>query len=209
MRTQLRVLVAAGAASIGSLLVVAPALAGNITTPSTNPFTVPGDTTGAPQAFTVTGSGFTAGQQIYVEQCDGVAPTTPGYQVTTHCDLGSSPSAAIADSSGNVTFPAADPNLGFTPFKGVSPQGQFNCLAPNDATPSNGLSSYRNCQLRLSSNNTATTGDQAFITMTLPDAATPPPATPEAPYAVLLPLGAVAVGGGLYLNRRRAARHAA
>lgn len=209
MRKQLRTFVAMGAVVAGALCLATPAFAGSFTSPSTNPYTVPGDSTGAPQSFTVTVSGFTPGQQVYVEQCDGVASTSAGYQVTTHCDLGSSPSAAIVKSDGTATFPANDPNLGFVAFKGISPQGQFNCLSPNDTDPGGGIPSYRNCQLRVSTNNTAVTGDQVYTTLTLPDASTPPPATPEAPFAVLLPVGAAVVGAGFFLNRRRAARHAA
>ena len=66
------------------------------------------------------------------------------------------------------TFSATDPNQAFRPFKGESPQQLFNCLAPGQAAPNNGLKNYTNCQVRVSSNNTAVTADQAFLTMTLP-----------------------------------------
>ena len=60
-----------------------------ITTPGTSPFVVPGDAAGTPQAFTVVGTGFTPNSNVFVEQCDGVAPTAPGWTPTEHCDLGS------------------------------------------------------------------------------------------------------------------------
>ncbi|MFN8019165.1 MAG: hypothetical protein U0P45_13730 [Acidimicrobiales bacterium] len=186
-------------------LAATPAFAGSITSPSSNPYTVPGDATGTPQSFTITASGFTAGQQVYVEQCDGVASTTSGWNPTEHCDLGTSPSPKTADSSGNVTFTANDPNWGFTPFKGLSPQGLFTCGAPADTDPNDGIPYFENCQVRVSSSNTAVTADQTFFTITLPDAATPPPSTPEAPYAVMLPLGAVvAVGAYFGIKKLRA-----
>ena len=142
-----------------------------ITTPGTSPFVVPGDAAGNPQAFTVVGTGFAPSSNVFVEQCDGVAPTAPGWTPTEHCDLGSSPSPVISDGTGVATFDATDANSAFTPFKGASPQGLFNCLAPGQASPANGLPDFTNCQVRVSSNNVVTTGDQAFLTMTLPAAA--------------------------------------
>jgi hypothetical protein len=184
-------------------MMATPAFAGNVTTPSANPYTVPGDATGAPQSFTVTGSGFTQGQQIYIEQCDGVSSTTPGWSPTEHCDLGTSPATATVGAGGTVTFPANDNNLGFTPFKGLSPQGLFTCGSPADTDPNDGLPYFENCQVRISSSNTNSTADQAFFTITLPDASTPPPSTPEAPYALLLPLGGVAAAGAFFTVRKR------
>ena len=202
----LRVLASLGGAAISLVLLATPAGAGSITTPSSNPFTVPADGTGTPQSFTVSGTGFTQGTQVYIEQCDGVAPSAPGWTPTEHCDLGTSPSAVVVGASGNVTFPANDNNFGFTPFKGLSPQGMFTCGAPADTDPNDGLPYFENCQVRISTSNAVVTADQAFVTMTLPDAATPPPSTPEAPYAVLLPAGAVVAGGAfLFLRKRRAA----
>ena len=83
----------------------------------------------------------------------------------------------MADGSGNVSFPSADPNFGFHPFKGASPQGIFNCLSPNDPSPANGLTDYRSCRIRVSSNNSAATADQVFLPIQLPDddSTVPPP----------------------------------
>jgi hypothetical protein len=144
------------------------ALAGTITQPSTIPFTVPGDSIGNPVAFDVTVSGFSPGALVYVEQCDGTPPTTQGWSPTVNCDLGSSPAASIVASDGTAAFLASDANHAFVPFKGPSPQGLFNCLSPNDPSPNNGLPDFRNCQLRVSTNNTLLTPDQAFVTLELP-----------------------------------------
>ena len=203
---KLRVLASLGGAAVGMLLMASPAGAGTITTPSANPYTVPGDATGTPQSFTVSGSGFTAGSQVYIEQCDGVPSSTSGWSPTEHCDLGTSPSAVIVSAGGTVTFPAGNANFGFTPFKGLSPQGLFTCGAPADTDPNDGLPYFENCQVRISTSNTAVTADQAFVTLTLPDGAVVPPTTPEAPYAVLLPLGGIAAAGAfLTIRKRRAA----
>ncbi|MGZ6996560.1 MAG: hypothetical protein ACXVIM_15225, partial [Acidimicrobiia bacterium] len=124
---------------VGLVLAAGPASAATITSPTGDPFVVPGNAAGNPQPFTVTASGYSAGSQVFIEQCDGTPPTATGWDPTTNCDLGASPAPATADAGGVVTFPAADPNFSFHPFKGASPQGLFNCLAPGQASPGNGL----------------------------------------------------------------------
>jgi hypothetical protein len=165
----------------GVLVTAGPASAAtSFTTPSTNPFVVPHDVGGHPQAFDIGVTGFTASTNVFVEQCDGVAPTTLNWSPTAHCDIVSSPAPVISSAGGAATFPAADANHGFTPFKGSSPQGLFNCLSPNDPATNDGLPDYRNCQIRLSTNNTSVTGDQIFKTLQLPeDPNTPPPPAPK------------------------------
>ena len=161
------------------------ASAATITTPSTNPFSAPGSAGQDPVAFTVSASGYVPGSLVSVEQCDGVDPTTFGWSPTADCDLGSSPAQAIVASDGSVTFPAGDVNHAFVPFKGESPQSLFNCLSAHQVDPNNGLPSYTNCSLRVSSNNNAATSDQVFVTLTLPEA------VPSAP-----PIGVATAGNG-------------
>jgi hypothetical protein len=156
--------------AVGLVLSAGSASAATITTPTGNPFVVPGDALGNPVPFTVAASGYTQGQLVYVEECDGTAPTAPGWSPTANCDLGSSPAAVIVDMNGVATFNASDPNHGFHPFKGVSPQGLFNCLSPHGPSPNNGLTDFRNCKIRVSTNNAAITADQAFLNIQLPDA---------------------------------------
>lgn len=206
MRTKLRV-IAVISGVVGALVLMAsPAFAGSFTSPTGtagSPYAVPGDSQGTPQPFDITFGGFSQGNQVYVEQCDGVSPSTSGWTPIAHCDLGTSPAAVVANASGAGTFVGTDPNFGFTPFKGASPQGQFNCIATGEANPNNGLPTFTNCQVRISTNNTAVTADQAFLPISLPTGSTPPPQTPEVPYAVLLPVGALAVGGGYLAIRKR------
>src|SRR5262245_21719110 len=153
-------------------LMTGVAAAGTITQPTGSPFVVPGDAAGNAQSFTITGSGWNPGGLVWLEQCDGVAPTTPGWRVTINCDLGSAPAAAVAASDGTVTFAVTDANHAFHPFKGESPQTLFNCLSPNDPPldPTNGLTDFRNCKIRMSSNNSIATADQTFLDIQLPDA---------------------------------------
>jgi hypothetical protein len=192
------------------VFVAAPAFAATtITTPSSNPFTIPEDAQGNPVSFTISGGGFPANApNVVVEQCDGTNPaTTPGWSPNTHCDLATSPSPTSADANGNYTFPANDPNFGFTPFPpGPSPSNLFNCLYPGQTPPANGKPSFTNCQIRVSSNDTAVTSDQVFLTLTYPQ---PTSSVSEVPVAIVLPLGFLAIGGAFWLIRRRRAGQAA
>ena len=127
-----------------------------------------------PQSFTVVADGFPAGNSVAsVEQCDGVSPSTPGYTPLTHCDSATAPAAVDVGADGVATFPANDPNFGFVPFKGTSPQGKFNCVAPGEDSVFNGLPTFSNCQLRVATDLNNTTSDQTFFTLALPAAATP------------------------------------
>jgi hypothetical protein len=169
-RSRARVVFSPLAAAFGVLILIAlpaPAFAAHVVQPSASPVVVPVAPTGSPAAITVAASGFAARSLVYVEQCDGVAPTVPQWSPTVHCDLGSSPSPAIADGSGLATFPATDRNRAFHPFAGESPQSLFNCLAPSQRAPANGLPNFTNCALRVSTSNTAVTADQTFVAVAL------------------------------------------
>jgi hypothetical protein len=176
---------------LGTVAAAPSAFAATITSPTGNPFIVPANAAGQPVAFTVSASGYNAGDQVFIEQCDGVATTATGWDPTVNCDLGSSPAAALANASGVVTFSASDPNHAFKPFKGFSPQGLFNCLGSTDPSPNNGLTDYRNCKLRVSTNNSAGTSDQVFLNLQLPNSVaaaptfsgTPSGATVGQPYS--------------------------
>src|SRR3954453_9717219 len=145
------------------------AFAGTISTPETSPFAVPGDTAGHPLSFTVIAQDFGEADAVVVEQCDGADPNSASWSVTAHCDSGSATGVVLADVNGVATFPADDPVLGFHPFKGASPSGQFNCLSPNQASPNNGLADYRNCMIRVSTSLTGATPDQALLAIELPE----------------------------------------
>ena len=189
-----------------------PAGAGTrITEPSSSSLAVPADDAGKPIAITVKATGFTPNESVFIEQCNGKAATDPGWQAALDCDLGSAPAPAIADSEGSVTFLRTDPNHAFTPFAGPSPQLLFNCLAPGAPSPKNAVPDFRNCQVRVSTNNTTLTADQQFFTLTMPSG----PGTgasdgsgADFPIVIALAIGAaVAVGLTVFLVRRgRAAR---
>src|SRR5215831_11937857 len=149
----------------------------SITTPNQNPFQVPGGT--SPTAFDVAATGYSAGATVFIEQCDGKSPSASDWDVTKDCDLGTSPAPVTADGSGNVFFDHTVLNHAFTPAYGESPQSQFNCLAPSDSPLSNGLINWFECQIRVSTNNSSATGDQAFLTILFG-----PPRQPDAPINV-------------------------
>jgi hypothetical protein len=151
--------------SAGAIASANGASASTITQPTGSPFVVTADASGATSLFTVNATGFAPGTLVYVEECDGVAPSAPLWSPTAHCDLGSSPAPAIADSSGAVSFAPTDRNRAFHAFVGESPQSLFNCLVPGQRAPSNGLASSAKCALRVSSNNTAITSDQTFLAL--------------------------------------------
>lgn len=215
------------AALIGA---ASPAFAAtSYTTPSDNPHTIPVDNNYNALPFDVTVTGYGANQGVFIEICDGTPTTVNGWSPATFCDITTSPAAATANSSGTATFPSSNSNFQIGDFNGVSPGDLFNCLSQNeinafgDATPgafpgefnlgagdtatATGQTvdpshpAWTNCQLRASTNNSAVTGDQVFKTLTIPSTF---PFTPEAPMAILLPLGAGGLlAGGIVLGRRR------
>jgi hypothetical protein len=160
------------AVAVGGLLVGAGVAYSTGVAAPQGTFVVPGDLAGNPLPTTLTVAGFTPTAPVFVEECDGLKSSTPGWDPSVNCDFGASPAPVTADSSGTATF-LADPSdtaHQFTPFKGESPQNLFNCLAPHQLDPANGLPSFRNCQLRFSSAPSSATGDQVFLTLVLPDA---------------------------------------
>jgi hypothetical protein len=149
--------------------------------PQGSPLALHRDSTGHVERVTIVASGFPAGSTVFIEQCDGVAETTPNWSPVEHCDLGSSPAPVLADSSGVARFAADDRNHAFLPFVGESPQSLFNCVANAGDAPKNSLPTFTNCRVRVSSNNTLVTSDQSALSLVLPSNATsarPPAAEP-------------------------------
>jgi hypothetical protein len=161
---------------------VGVAFAGTLTTPSSNPFTVPSDGNGNPVPFDIVGKSFPVSTKIYAMECDGTPANAAGWTVGANCDTGSAKTPEASDASGNVTFPASDPNHHFPVFKGDSPQQRFWCLSLHDPIvlapgfhngqddPAlDGQKDWDNCQLRVASGLTDFSPDQTFLTLVLPD----------------------------------------
>jgi hypothetical protein len=188
-----------------------PALAEtSVVEPASQPYELTMGSSNRPEPFTVVASGFPAGSLVYIEQCDGKAPTSENWKPTLNCDLGTSPAAAIVDADGVATFDAGDANHAFHPFVGESPQQLFNCVAKTSDAPKNSLPTSTTCNVRVSSNNYASTDDQAFFTLAMPGASAGDDSSSSSSSSssttaivVAVVLGLVVVGGGVFLFTRR------
>ncbi len=204
----------------GSLfMATAPAFAGTVSSPlpdASGSYLVansPTDPDGAgplpagwtPASFDFTASGFPAGSTVFAQICDGADPAAAGWDPIEHCDAGTSPSGGLVDASGNFTFSVANENYRLPMFRGDSPSGVFQCVAPGETLPNESeIPVWDNCKVRVTSFTLAVTADQGFLPYRLtPAGVGPDPEVPEVPFAVLLPLSALAVGGGLLIVRKR------
>ena len=104
--------------AIGLSVVVANAGASGGPPSTATMLNVTGNEHGQPLSVRVAGSGFGPGALVYIEQCDGTAPTAVGWSPTANCDLGSSNAPVLADANGRVVFQPDDANHAFAPFEG-------------------------------------------------------------------------------------------
>jgi hypothetical protein len=170
---------------------------------SASALTIRRDAKGTLAPVAVVASGFKPGAQVYAEQCNGVAPTTPLWSPTIDCDLGTSPSPVTADAQGRAVFSLTDPNHFFRPVDGESPSRLFNCVGPGEKAPADQLKTFPNCQVRVSTNNATVTLDQVFIPMAIP-----PPGTHAPSAASMLPRANAATHGHAATAPRAAAQPA-
>jgi hypothetical protein len=182
-RRLVRALIAAALLGVGVVAMPMDAYAATITEPSGDTVEVGLDAEKYPAPFTVTAEGFEPYTNVFIEQCNGRPPSAANWTPTIDCDFGSAPAAAIADENGRVTFSATDRNHAPFLFVGPSPQELFNCLSPKMQSPGNLMEDYRNCQIRVSSSNTAGTDDQVFLTLKLPEGARAGTRKPPEPIA--------------------------
>ena len=205
------------------LTVVAPmsraGAATSISEPHGKPYHVHLDPQGKPIPFTIAVAGFPAGSLVYVEQCDAQPTSAPNWAPTRDCDIGTSPAAAIVDSSGKARFASGDRNHSFQPFVGLGPESLFSCLTPGAAAVKNGLPEYRSCQIRVSSNNNQSTADQVIMPMVFGNGSASSAVGPHSGsssnlttvfviIAVVVLLGAVGAGPVVARRRRRTTRSA-
>jgi hypothetical protein len=185
--------------------------AAGISSPS-DPFTVPNSGDGTtPAKFAVNTTGWAPmtpagpGDTVDLMICDSANPVgDPTWTAAAHCDIGTDVSK-LANSSGNANFLATGLSA-IQMFRGAGPNNQFACNASTDP-PVSGIPNFTNCRLvamNATGNNVPTA--VASITLTLSPTSAQ---TPEVPYAVILPIGALVVGGGFLVIRRRRAQAAA
>jgi hypothetical protein len=140
--TKLKTLVGACGVGAALTLTMTPAFAagtGNetITSPS-SPYTPTVDANANPvdSSVVVSGTGYTQGASVYAEVCDGLSESAPGWDPGSDCDplteTAGFPTGSQHTAPGAFTFNGANPNLRIVVFRGLSPNNQFNCLAPGD-----------------------------------------------------------------------------
>jgi hypothetical protein len=166
-RAVLTTVVFALVALVASVFASAAGAETKISEPTGNPYHVALDAQGNPVPFTVVASGFAPQTPVYVEVCDSRKPDAPNWSPSRDCDPTTSQSPVYADARGNVRFDANDRNRALVVFSGASPQQLFNCLPPNASSPKNGIPDFKSCQVRVSSNPTQATQDQAFVPIVL------------------------------------------
>lgn len=180
-----------------------------ITEPSGDTYHAVLDANGAALPVTIVASGFRPGSQVFVEECDGRAPDDPTWSPTLDCDNGNAPAPAIADANGTARFSKDDRNRTFVPIVGASPGRLFNCVAPNGTPPANELTSYKKCQIRVSSNNVQATADQVFRTVVIGAGGDGSSGSSAAAVGFGLVVGFIVIGGVVvailwFRQRRRA-----
>lgn len=181
-----------------------------IVEPSASPYIVQPAAAGKLAPFTITVDGFRPGQQVYVEQCDGVAITDPHWTPSVDCDSGTSPAPVFTPASGTVVFDKANLNHRFTPVKGLSPQGDFVCFGSSTLA---GVPAYPTCKVRVSTNNGQSTTDQVFVELVpvgyRPSTSPTSSASSSSTTAALVGVGVVviaAIAAVIVLRLRRRAR---
>jgi len=165
------------------------------------------DATGKALPVTVVAKGFKPGSQVFVEACNGRTPSDPNWSPTLDCDSGTATAPAIADSTGTARFSKTDRNRMFTPVVGASPSKLFNCIAPHSTPPSDDLTSYTTCQIRVASNNVLPTDDQVFRAVVIGSGGSSGSGAAGVIFVIVmvLVLAGIAVGVVLWVRRRRTA----
>jgi hypothetical protein len=190
-----KVLAAVGVAAVSSVGFAAAASAAPNFTPNPNSNLSNGDIS------TLTYSGYPAGQLMYALQCDNNTTNNPNLDITRDCDPLSLNTDSTSDANGSGS-------IDFSVFVGkpLQPNLKWVCQAASDPVPPGGFTAFSTCYIRLTDNQATNVTDAVFQPITFKPTTTPP--VPEAPFTVLLPLGALVVLGGAYFvvrNRRHAA----
>lgn len=176
-----------------SLAIVVPAGAATSITPNPIPVS-PGQTSAN---VTLTYSGLPAMKRLFILQC--FKPhTDPTFSYLSDCSNLSEVTVNPVDN------PTGNGSIEIPVFRGAEPSEdvQWGCFAPGDSVPS-GYTRYDTCYLRITADTASNNVDaqSSAFTFTAQD-----PVIPESPLTVALPLLAAAViGGGILINRRRAA----
>ena len=102
--------------------------------------------------------GFPASTPMFIEQCDGVAPSATGWDPTVDCDLGSVAGARDVGRQRQRHVLGDRPRIAGSGRSRVRARSRTSTASgPPRPTRTTGLPSYTNCQIRVSSNNSAAT----------------------------------------------------
>lgn len=196
-------------ASAGTLVSVPMAAAAPPTGVTVTPTVIaPDPSNGIPQGgfgytpLQVSGSGVAPNDIIFISQCFKTV-ADPTFDPALDCDPGSQGNFTVAP--GATSFSVVYRGT----FRGDSVSDySFACAEPGFASP-NGYPVLNTCFVRITVGSPGNTDNDTEVPVTF-SAGGPGPVIPEAPYAALLPLGALAVlGGGYFVLRNRRSTHAA
>jgi hypothetical protein len=162
-------------------------------------------------------SGVPAGTDVVISQCNGKA-LDPSFDLALDCGQGQIKSSAYTVSGSGqtgTTCPGGTAstipcNTGLNRDYRIFVDFDFTelgweCGAPGTPVAEAGDVKYSTCYIRVTEGQHTNLDADFFLPMTWEDQVEPEPVVPEAPYAVLLPAGAVAVAAAAYFvlrNRR-------
>ena len=149
------------------------------------------------QDVTVAYSGMAPNGQAFISQCNNDQGTD--FDLLADCSFLSLKQGDIdASGNGSKVFPVkknptelADGDVDWRCDASGTPTGQLDA---------NNIRVFSVCRIRVTDGDYATTTNAFFRDITF--AGEPEPVVPEAPYAILLPLGAVAVAGAAFMVLR-------
>jgi hypothetical protein len=172
----------------GVLLIGAPAWAGSGTaTPNSN---LP-----SPATVVVTWTGMAANGAIYISQCDGSDPADPAWDSTINCSfLSQVQRAGTPTGTGSYNTFTVKLDPGADTFVCGPASGPTGTVQPD------GRTLYNNCTIRVTDVSPDTRTREFFLPISFADQ--PGNQVPEAPFAILLPIGGIALIGGAYLILR-------
>jgi hypothetical protein len=150
---------------------------------------------------TVNWTGMAQNQPVIIEQCNNV---NAGFELLNDCTFLSLILVnGTANGEGNTTFTVSKVQDGWEDLSRpwvCDPSGTPDGSGPLDAE---GRQVFSTCRIRVTDESRETTTRQFFLPFQFGQGEPEPePVVPEAPFAVLLPLGAVAVAGGAFFVLR-------
>ena len=156
------------------------------------------------QAVNVDWSGLTPGQTVYITQCNNkpIAEISRVSDCSNVAEINIAGSYNATGTGETGTDPILNPD--FRVFVGLEPSGDkaWICGPAGTAVPE-GYTLYTTCQIKVTDSSPTATTNEFFVPITFGGG----PVVPEAEYAVLLPLGALFLLGGVFFivrNRRTA-----